>query len=398
MLKNYFKLFEECYLVQGETKGSIYNLLNGYIYDLNDQEQILLNLLERNHSINEIIDKYNIKKSFIKDTLNMLKKEGLGNYFDKPNYIEKAIKYPSWQDHIFTKAPPVLTRAFINLENECDKTCSYCNYETIRRYSCLSCHRDTTVSKKMDKEEIFKVLNNLKKLNCYELYFTGGNIFLDFERTIEILNYAKNLGFESIKIIYGGESLNTKVIKTIENLDVFIVLQIYLKNKQDLYSQNILNQLDTYKNKLSTDILLLLDNDISVDEEDFNYLTEKVSPTNIYIDRLYSDEFENINQLNLTSIEEFSLKKKYNLCLNGTMYISCDGKISPCPGLREFIVGDINDFYTVFSDDKLYKYWNLNKDSIEKCSKCSHRYACNDCRSIEYKLTKNLYGLATCKA
>lgn len=400
MLKNYFRLFEECYLVQGTNRGSIYNLLNGYIYDLSNQEQMLLNLLETNQSIDEIINVHNIERSFIEKTLSMIKEQDLGNYFDKPVYIEKTIKYPQWQEFLFTKAPPVLIKAFINLENKCDKMCSYCNYENVRTYYCLSCHKDNDTSKGMNRKDIFKILQYLKRLNCYELYFTGGNIFLNYDRTIEILKYARNLGFKSINVIYGGNNLDARIIDGIEDLDICIIIQIYIDDKNRLYSHNILNQLEKYKNKLSNKILILLDN-ISLDEEDFKFIYRKISPVNIYVDQLYNKEiggdyFQNINQLGLTSIEEFSFKKRYNLCLNGTLYISYDGKISPCPGLREFIVGDINDFYSIFSEDGLYKYWNLNKDKIHKCSQCSHKYACNDCRAIEYKLTKDLYGLATC--
>ncbi len=396
MLKDYFRLFEECYLVQGINKGSIYNLLNGHIYDIDNQEQILLNLLEKNHSISEVINTHNIEKSFIQKTLDIIKKENLGNYFDKPIYIEKTVRYPFWREYLFAKEAPTLTGAFINIKNKCDKACEYCKHETIRKYSCLTCHKDNNISKKMDKKDVFKVLEYLKRMNCHEIYFTGGNIFLDNKRTIEILKYAKQLGFKSIKVIYGGDKLDKNIIDILTDLKISIITQIYLNKKQDLYSRDILDQLEIYKYKLSKEILILLD-DFYLDEKDFKYLYKKVLPVNIYLDKLYNNrELEKNNKLSLTSIPKFSLNKRYNLCLYGKIYISYDGKIFPCPGLRDFKVGHISNFHAVFSEEGLYKYWNLNKDMIEKCSQCSHRYACNDCRSMEYKLTNDLYGLATC--
>lgn len=403
MLENYFKLYEECYLVKGETKGSIYNLLTGYIYDINEQEQELILLLEKNNSITDIENIYKFSESFIKNTLNKLQEQSLGKYFNKPNYIEKITKYPTWVDYLFTKSAPVVTRAFVNIENHCDKNCSYCNVSNVRRYSCFSCYSDNSTAKKMDKNEILTILNNLKKLECAEIYFTGGNVFLNIEETVEILKYAKNLGFKRISVIYGGDKLNKEVINILIDLNISLTLQIHIENKKDLYSLNILDELSLYKDKLNKNIVILLNNiNICLNEDDLNYLIGKVRPQSIIQDPLYSDEtedvyFEKINQLGLTSIDEFSLKKKYNSCLFGTIHINYDGEISPCPGLKDFTLGDINSFNSIFSEDRIYKFWNLKKDLIEKCAKCSHRYACNDCRSLEYKLSGDLYGLVSCK-
>ena len=45
--------------------------------------------------------------------------------------------------------------------------------------------------------------------------------------------------------------------------------------------------------------------------------------------------------------------------------------------------------------NKIYDFWELNLDNIEKCNVCEFRYLCSDCRALEMEfdnssLKKNL--------
>lgn len=402
MLNNYFRLYEECYLIEGETFGSIYNLLSGCIHDINKDEQDLLILLERNYSIYEVINTNRFNEIFISNTLKKIVEMDLGTYFDKSSYMEKINILPKWIDYLFAKPAPIVRRAFINIENRCNEKCSYCSNKTIRRYACYGCYTNNA-SKSMNKNEIFEVLNKLKKLDCQELYFTGGDVFLDEEKTIDILKYAKNLGFNKMNLIYGGKKIKDDIVKDLIELGVSLTIQMYLNSKDEIYSLEMLNKLALYKDNLKKQVVFVLSEiKNALDQSDLEYIAKKVNPQSIIQDPLYKsgteyEYFDKTNSIDRIFIDEFSIKKKFNSCLFGTIHINCDGDINPCPGLQEFILGNIKDFYSIFSDDGIYKYWNLKKELLEGCSKCSHRYACNDCRSMDYKLTKNLYGLKNCK-
>ncbi|MBB6002211.1 grasp-with-spasm system SPASM domain peptide maturase [Arcicella rosea] len=73
---------------------------------------------------------------------------------------------------------------------------------------------------------------------------------------------------------------------------------------------------------------------------------------------------------------------KYNSCLNKKISIDKNGFIRNCPSCKE----DFGKFGDISLQDALNleqsKYlWNINKEMIDDCKICEHRFMCQDCRA-----------------
>jgi radical SAM protein with 4Fe4S-binding SPASM domain len=95
---------------------------------------------------------------------------------------------------------------------------------------------------------------------------------------------------------------------------------------------------------------------------------------------------------------KISFLKTYNSCLYGKIAININGDVLLCPMMREIKLGNIKGttLNKVLRNSKYDEYININKDSISKCSMCSFRYNCTDCRAIEMSATNDLVGLEYC--
>ncbi|MBV4431672.1 SPASM domain-containing protein [Clostridium tyrobutyricum] len=404
MLKNYFRLFEECYLVNGINGGAIYNLLTGYIYKLSINELNILSLLEQNYSILELLNQNELKKINIENFLNTIKDNGLGNYYDKKTYIEKLSKDPEWKRFVFFTPPPFLNRAFIELENQCDSNCKFCNANKyIRRSICLGCNKWPIKENILDVDSVLNLLEKLKKLNCQDIYFTGGDIFINWTRTKTILNKSKKLDFNSINIIWGGNYLSNEILATLKELNISLIIQKYIAKNYDINNDILINQLK--KIDLNFSFLLLFDfNNTEQVENVVNKINSLVKCKLILIDFLLDinntlnvEKYKkNINLIPLVKINDFFTKRSHHPCIVGTIAITGDGYIIPCPGLREYKIGHVNNFLNVFKAKKINKFWDLSKEKINGCNNCEFRYACNDCRYVEIKLGSKLLSMSSC--
>lgn len=93
--------------------------------------------------------------------------------------------------------------------------------------------------------------------------------------------------------------------------------------------------------------------------------------------------------INYLSVKE---AQYHNSCLYKKVAIDKNGYIKNCLSFNE-IYGNIekDKLIDIVNKENFKKYWNLNKDKIQKCSDCEFRYVCFDCRFfIEDK--KNIYS------
>ncbi len=105
--------------------------------------------------------------------------------------------------HAYAKDNFIPLRVMFEITYECNFKCKYCYI----RQSYKSRNKELTT------EEIYSILRQLKKIGCYYLGFTGGEPFIRKD-ILDVLKYAKNLGFEII--IYTNGSLINK--NTMEQL------------------------------------------------------------------------------------------------------------------------------------------------------------------------------------
>lgn len=406
MIKNYFRLFEECYLVKGKNSYCIYNLINKTIFNIELKIGQVIELLENNISIIDAINEVDINSNYCVTILNKIKDNSLGNYYDKKIFIEKLNSYPKWIDSIFFKTPPQINRAFIELNNSCDSDCKFCNSDNyVRRFSCLGCSKTNITVQKLNIEKLKENINILKFLNVNELIFTGGNIFIDWKKALEVIKYSIELGFKNITIIFGSKDISDNILEILNNLDVKLLIQRYIntENKDYLLSDPLILKLnEKYHNIKYTKIILLDYENKSLSKYIYDKNMDKFKNESIFID--YLIDFSNISEqqkadikyISSTSIDEFSIKNKFNSCINGTITINCDGSITTCPKLKEYKLSESKDLIKNLQNIYLDKYWNLNLDKIDNCKDCQYRYACNDCRYIELKYGGNIERTTFC--
>jgi hypothetical protein len=120
VIKLYFRLNPECYLIRGKKCGAIYDLIDAKIYALDQNETELMTSCENNNPI-------------IRDDklLYELKRLCIGNFYPKPIYVQK-LKSDSYTtdkyDPLFPIAPPALHKAFLEINNLCHRDCWFCGY------------------------------------------------------------------------------------------------------------------------------------------------------------------------------------------------------------------------------------------------------------------------------
>lgn len=404
MLKNYFRLFSECYLVNGKNGGAIYNLANGYIYNINQFQFKTLFLLEQNNSIKNVINKNISTKIELEEFLQDLVKADLGCFHSKEVYIEKLSTDPEWKNFLFFTPPPYLRRAFIELDNRCNNNCIFCNTDKyIRRNMCLGCTKHILKDAIINEEKIFTVLEHLKKLKCEEINFTGGDVFLDLKRTKKILEMSDKLNFKNVNIFWGGENLTNEIIDILKNSNVTLIIQKYIENDIDIENDNLIKKLKKLDLNIGFILLLKYENNYKI-EKILNLINSTLNCKFVTYDFLLSDSspieeyMENLNIIPIVKMDEFFLKRKFNSCLKGTLSITADGHITPCPGLRNYEIGHVDKFLDIFKSNKLNDFWELSKEKIDGCKDCQFRYACNDCRYIETKLGSDLFSMSSCNS
>ncbi|MDI6787478.1 MAG: radical SAM protein, partial [Planctomycetota bacterium] len=129
---------------------------------------------------------------------------------------------------LFNKRIPLAVR--FQLSNRCDHRCLYCNVWN-------------TKSGELSTEEVFSLLNELKKMGAKTISFSGGEPLLR-EDIGEIIDYCKNLNISPSMNSRGA--LIEKKIRELKNLDQIKVsidgpeeIHDFLARKKSAYQQSI---------------------------------------------------------------------------------------------------------------------------------------------------------------
>ena len=152
----YFRLNPECYFVKGKKCGAIYNLIEGNRYALDQKESEIVDSYERNNSIKREDEEF----------LKKLKELCLGNFYVKRVYIEK-LRLSSPIEESQPGHPPQLNRAFLEINNSCNRNCWFCGYHGIKRsWGCMGCNKWEEDGETLTTERWKEILDELKDLDC----------------------------------------------------------------------------------------------------------------------------------------------------------------------------------------------------------------------------------------
>jgi radical SAM protein with 4Fe4S-binding SPASM domain len=368
----YFRLNPECFLIDGKNQGAIYDLIEGTVYSLNPEETIILRDCEKNLAVDP-------NNSFLSD----LEKKCLGTFYENQVFIEK-LRIGSPIEEFQPGRPPQFSRAFLEINNTCERTCRYCGFFGIHRsMGCMGCNIWDEPGQEISIGRWKNLIHELEDLDCKMVYFTGGDLTKDWERTLTLIDHAEGR-FRNIFVCLKSDSLSGTIKKDLAQKATPIVQTDKLEEipKEDPY-------------------VLTLPQDTS---------EEKMAcfPQNGAIEFLI-EEYQQIplwspltskKKIPGTSVNAFYHNKKAHPCLGNSLAITWRGDVLPCLLMRKHVLGNIQnmEMYSVFQKNikGIHKFWEMHLGSIEKCEMCEFRYTCMDCRALEESLTGNIIGKALC--
>lgn len=371
----YFKLNPECYFIKGKKHGAIFDLIDNRIYSLNKEETELIESSEGDNPVcgNE-------------ESLRELKQFRLGNFYTNRTYVPKMRDLsPTMESEL--ERQNNLSRAFLEINNSCQRDCWFCGRHGIRRsLGCLGCNKWIENGRSLEIDRWKGLVDELRDLDCRDVFLTGGDLTLVWEKVTEILDYANNK-FKNIYLILNQQSLSQRHMLDIDGKARPIIQTEKLNNdslQEDLLYLLVVNA-DRYE---EANTQTYINKNIAIDF----VIKEGNLANNVPI---ISDE-----TIKMPGLYQFLHNMRYHPCIGNTLAISYTGNVLPCPMMRGHSLGNIRDreLYTIFEKeaDEINKFWKLTLDKIDKCRYCEFRYSCRDCRALEESLTGKLEGKKVC--
>jgi radical SAM protein with 4Fe4S-binding SPASM domain len=297
-------------------------------------------------------------------------------------------------------------------------------------------------------EEIRNVIDQLAKMKVFNITFSGGEPLMrrDF---FEILRYASrsNIG---IKFSTNGFLINKQIMKKLDSINVFAV-QISIdgieKTHDDFRGRRgsftkAVEALRRFSSEGYWTIVSVMMTKYNVNElQSILELAISLGATTFKLSSFIpiGRGKKNIDELLLSPLETkviakemTELKKKFENkiqfeidgtfpwllenfptssgIINGSnlrvgcsagrsqIVISPDGKVYPCPFLRDFVAGDLRRkrLEEIWRDSKIFNIFrNITKEKLGgKCGSCAYvpAYCQGGCRAAAYAHSKDIYG------
>jgi len=403
MLRKYFFLNNDCFLIKGALRGAIYNLNSGNVFSVNENGVRILEMLDNGITLPQVLSlNRNITKSNLIAYLKTLQEKGLGNFNEaKTNKRMEKIKIDSMLKYIL----------HLELTTACNLRCLHCyNESSIDQFS-----------KKNNQVSLSKWKSAIKdayEMNCRRIQFIGGEPFLKRKLMFELINYAKHLGYPSIEVSSNGTLITNADFEYLKNIGVGLAFSFYSVDYQahDLITtqKGSWNKtLNTIRNAvkmgipLRVSVVAMKQNEKDIKRTvDFlksigiqNVKSTAIEPsgrgcnTNLITTDILSKQvfgrpyFAKINK------NIFWRNKTGHNCFMEQMCIGSDGSVYPCLAEREISYGNImtesKSFREIFLSKTAKKIRGLSKDNIEICKDCEYRYCCFDCRVRAWDFLKN---------
>jgi len=368
----YFRLNPECFLVEGDHCGAIYDLIDGHLYALTANESALIKHCESNGGVKE-------NEPFLQE----LKRLCIGNFFNKPIYIEKIRLGAPIQEYQPSN-PPHVAKVFLEINNKCKESCWYCGRNGIHRsLGCIGCNIWNEKGNNLSTERWKQLIDELRDLECQSIYITGGDLTFVWDEVLELIDYAGD-SFRKLFVTLNEHNYTDLLTESLgSGVQPIIQVTNHERISKDYFNLFVIDG-DKY-----SDIKGLNVDNVAMDIVSSNFYN---LPSNSPL--ISKKKFAPVN------IYRFLHNKKFHPCLGNSLAISWTGEVMPCIMLRSHTLGNIRNkcLYTCFEkkEEEIKRLWTMNLDSIQKCRACEFRYACTDCRALEEKLTGDLYGKKLC--
>lgn len=388
-MKKYFKLFEECFIVNGKTNYAVYNVITGKVFTLPVNEGMFCALTENNQEIEEARIKAVLSAEEAEKVVDKLIQAGLGDVYDYPVSADKVNIMPKWTEKTFFKQAPRLNRATIELDYPCGGNCNFCSSgRLINRFRCLTCNGTGTES--ASDQTVFRIIDLISERGCEELYLKNGDLIGNWEHTYKVIGYAHDRGIQTVKISVVRPLDDPEIIRELIRRDIAVVYQLYLSEPVDLDA--VLRQIDLLSEIKVTYLLL-----VSFEQKEsafkvINTMMSKYPNIPLLLDFIVSsnqadvpDEYFRIEStFRNISFASYSLRQMHNECFYMNFCFDRNGDIYPCAGLKHEKTGSIDSIDDALRADKLKRFYHMSLGQKAVCSECELRYACNSCESLNY--------------
>ena len=293
---------------------------------------------------------------------------------------------------------------------------------------CKHCYiGDTTPSKKriLSFKEWQSLIKQAHELGAIKCQFIGGEPFLykDGNKSLlDLVQYAKEIGFESIEIFSNLQILPEEAVQTLKDLNVKIATSVYaidasihdaitgVNGSLDKTLRNLF-LLKSKGVKLRVAVILMKINEEFVEETVHYFRNLGIScrnpdpirpegrgdnveliPSNQYLMK-YSLMMS--PQLMKIDMKTVCGSQQCHTCLDGKIVITESGDVFPCIFLREESFGNVrfDKLQNVVQKENLQEIWKMTKDDFLVCKDCEYRYACFDCRALANQVYKDTYKL-----
>lgn len=403
----FFKILSNAYIVNGKEKSCIYNLLNGEILELINDDMTRIMQLDNGLPI-EKSSQLNI------DLLHRLEEKGIGKIYKKNNFIDKYRQ--GLPQNVKQSSPEriIVESLYLQINSTCNLNCYFCNEDNFvnRTTGCKKWNICSDIT--MDKYR--ELLSASFKVGCKKLHLMGGEPLLNKELYYSILNLAKEIGYIDIFIYTNGLLLDEEIVNKFT--DVSYVIHI-VAHKQELLNE-INNGEEININILEKNVKFLEKSNVPfyfnvcLCSKNYkhlynlnNYLAA-FHPYDITYGYIYDDmlneDYKKVVYANLELAKStwdcntFFHNSEHHPCMYGKLSIFQNGDVTVCPMMKDEVIANINEtsICDLLKRRLQNKYWNLSSNKIENCKDCGYRLACKDCRAIEKSVTNNLFGKEYC--
>jgi len=389
-------------MVDGVTGGAIYNLLTGDILAIDQDTSSILSLAEKGFQVTKIADLLGVNTTWAREILSVIATRGLGKFYSRKTYLEKYKKGSPVIEEGHESAP-IIRKLYIELPGPCDLTCSFC--ESLKIYPCATCSAPSRMQ--IDEEALFSFLERILGMQCMAIVFHGGDPVSahDFFAAVE---FCRTLGFDGkIFVVTNGTSINNDVAQFFAHYRIHPVIPFVGEGNSGLMNREALSRVarSLRQKGVGFYLTLVITADNASDVKKLRSFATHLGSIGLLETAVVSDPSSTHvikalgNQMMRVSVEIFYHNTKYHPCLHGTLGVTADGKLLPCPFLKDEVLGDIakvDVIEHIFEERLVDHYWRLNLSRIPKCKNCQFRFGCTDCRAAERALTGDLHGKQIC--
>ncbi|MNS68416.1 pyrroloquinoline quinone biosynthesis protein PqqE [compost metagenome] len=273
----------------------------------------------------------------------------------------------------------------------------------------------------MDREQWYSLIRSFRKLGGDELLFIGGEPLLQKELLLDLIRFSRMNHIRGFTVYTNGQLLDEETLKLFSSYQVKVKLQLSsldedtnesitgVRYGHEEMSGLIENMLGAFI-EVQPVLLVSRYNEHQVEKTiaDLKKISSKLKPI---LDFLYPKPanphysskwegamYEKTKQFGKVSIEKLNHLRMYNECLYGQVAVTETGEVLPCPMMRDLSLGNIanDELVDILNESNYNDFISMNKDQVGKCSGCSFRYNCSDCRALERAATGQFEQMEYC--